>query len=96
MAASFKNTGGQKHAYHLAKQWHQEQVIAMNFLKELNPVGKYKFHMSPIDRPAEVVGAICDKLKIDYDDKMLNYYTSEESQHTADSGKCGKRNQANH
>jgi len=89
VAASFKKIlVGQKHAYHLAKQWHQEQVIAMNFLKGIEPGRKIQIsYESLLDRPAEVVGAICDKLKIDYDDKMLNYYTSEESQHTADSGK---------
>jgi len=89
VAASFKKiVVGHKHVYHLAKQWHDEQMISLRFLQGIEEDRKIHIsYESLLDRPDEIVSAICSKLELEYDKKMLSYYTSEESQHTADSGK---------
>lgn len=89
VAASFKKIlVGQKHAYHLAKQWHDEQMISLRFLQGIEEGRKIHIsYESLLDRPDEIVSTICSKLELEYDNNMLRYYTSEESQHTADSGK---------
>lgn len=89
VAASFKKiVVGHKHVYHLAKQWHNEQMISLRFLQGIEENRKIHIsYESLLDRPDEIVSAICSKLELEYDKKMLSYYTSEESQHTADSGK---------
>jgi hypothetical protein len=93
VAASFKKVVvGHKHAYHLALQWHEEQVLSLEFLKEIEE--KRKIHISYealLDHPKMVATDICNKLGIDYSDEMLLYYTSEESKHTAESGRMWER-----
>ncbi|NNF21742.1 MAG: hypothetical protein HKN67_07355, partial [Saprospiraceae bacterium] len=79
---------GPKHAYHLALQWHDEQVMSLNFLKGIEE--ERKIHVSYealLDHPKGVTSDICEKLGIEYSDDMLLYYTSEESKHTAESGR---------
>lgn len=89
VAASFKKAiVGPKHAYHLAVKWRDEQIMSLAFLKKIEM--ERKIHISYealLDHPEEVVIDICNKLEIEYSDKMLLYYTSEESRHTAESGK---------
>ena len=88
VAASFKKVVvGPKHAYHLAVQWHEEQLLSLEFL---NGIEERKIHISYeslLDHPKVVATDICNKLGIDYSDDMLLYYTSEESKHTAESGR---------
>lgn len=89
VAASFKKVVvGPKHVYHLAMQWHEEQVLALDFLEGIE--AERKIHISYeslLDHPEIVATDICNKLGIDYSDEMLLYYTSEESKHTAESGR---------
>ena len=89
VATSFKKViVGPKHAYHLAVKWRDEQIMSLTFLKKIEM--ERKIHISYealLDHPEEVVIDICNKLEIEYSAKMLLYYTSEESRHTAESGK---------
>lgn len=89
VAASFKKViVGHKHAYHLAKQWDDEQWTSIKFLENIEE--ERKIHISYetlIEMPDEVIGKICQKLGIEYSSNMLRYYNSEESHHTAESGK---------
>ncbi|MEQ9165360.1 MAG: sulfotransferase, partial [Fulvivirga sp.] len=89
VAASFKKIMvGPKHVYHVAQQWKNEQMISLRFLQDIPEDRKIHIsYESLLDQPDEIVGSICSKLEIDYTSDMLNYYTSEESKHTASSGK---------
>jgi len=63
-------------------------MISLRFLEEIEDFRKIHIsYESLLDRPDEIVTAICSKLELEYDNKMLSYYTSEESHHTADSGR---------
>lgn len=89
VAASFKKAiVGPKHAYHLAVKWRDEQIMSLTFLKKIEM--ERKIHISYealLNHPEKVVTNICNKLEIEYSAKMLLYYTSMESRHTAESGK---------
>jgi len=89
VAASFKKVVvGPKHAYHLAVQWDEEQKMSLEFLKGIEENRKLHIsYESLLDHPKSIAAQICDKLDIDYNDDMLLYYTSEESKHTAESGR---------
>ena len=89
VAASFKKViVGHKHVYHLAHQWRKEQLMSLGFLKGIEEERKiHVSYESLLERPDEIVGAICSKLGVEYSSSMLRYYNSEESHHTAESGK---------
>jgi len=62
--------------------------MSLAFLKKVETERKIRIsYEALLDHPEEVVMNICNKLEIDYSAEMLLYYTSEESQHTAESGK---------
>ena len=89
VAASFKRVMvGHKHAFHLAHQWQKEQELAIDLLNKVEEQRKYSVSYEKLlDQPEAVAKEICLKLGIEYDEKMLLYYQSEESQHTAESGR---------
>ena len=92
VAASFKRAiVGEKHIYHLAQQWKNEQAIATdvinNYGKERSAVLLYeKF----IDDPENSIAPILEKLGLKWDNAMLNYFTSDEAKNTAAAGEMWK------
>jgi hypothetical protein len=88
VAVSFKKAFvGPKHVYFIAKQWAEEQALAMDFLQHIPDERKlYIAYESVLADPQIEIERICKKLQIDFDSNMLEYYKSDESIHTAESG----------
>ena len=88
VALSFKNAiVGEKHIYHLAKKWKEDQEISAYFVKKFGPERAItiKYEDLLID-PENEIKKICQLLKIQYSEDILKYYESEESRITATSG----------
>ncbi len=88
VALSFKKAiVGEKHIYHLAKKWKEDQEISLNFLKNIDESRKYVLSYEElIESPEKYLKQICSKLNIKFDRNMLAYYSSDESRVTATSG----------
>lgn len=88
VALSFKKAiVGEKHIYHLAKKWKNDQELSLNFLKNIDGSRKYMLSYEElIKSPEKYLKQICNKLNINFDRKMLAYYNSAESRVTATSG----------
>lgn len=89
VATSFKKVMvGEKHIYHLAKKWKQEQEIALRYIQSL-PANKYISlrYEDFIQQPEQYIRQICQQAGLKYDEAVMNYYTSSESKRTAESGK---------
>jgi hypothetical protein len=88
VAVSFKKAiVGEKHIYHLAKQWHADQLGSFALVQELGPERclslKYE---SLIADPEDTIRSVCHFLDIEFTGEMLQYYSSHESLITATSG----------
>lgn len=88
VALSFKKAiVGEKHIYHLANKWKDDQEISLNFLKNIDDSRKYILSYEElIKSPEKYLKQICNKLNINFNHKMLAYYDSDESRVTATSG----------
>jgi len=88
VALSFKNAiVGEKHIYHLARKWKQDQDMSLDFLEKIDEDSKYILsYEGLIESPEFHLKQICDKLNINFDRRMLVYYNSDESKSTAISG----------
>ncbi|MDW3194809.1 MAG: sulfotransferase [Cytophagales bacterium] len=92
VATSFKKAiVGPKHVYHLAQKWADEQKAVRDFLVGVSPE-RYMVlaYEDLLIKPETCIQQICDKLGITYDPKMLQFYISNESRRTADSGEMWK------
>lgn len=92
VALSFmKAIVGPKHIYFLAKKWAEEQKLA---LKVAEQVGQERFikvrYEDLIHSPRIVMKDICDKLGVSFSDEIFEYFHSEESINTANSGQMWK------
>ena len=88
VATSFKKAFmGPKHIYQIAQKWHQEQIEIALFLSSLP---SHRFvqisYEELIQYPEKTLRMICEKLGIEFNDIMLDYYNSEESLLTSKSG----------
>lgn len=92
VATSFKKAiVGPKHIYHLAQKWSKEQNSAKAFLSSIATERYIAIAYEDIlEQPEACVREICDKLDITYEPDMLQFYNSEESLRTADSGEMWK------
>ena len=77
---------GEKHIYMIAQQWRQDQRKAIAFCQEhkakIFPIA-YESLIRDMD---EILEPLCEFIGISYDDRMHNYYNSEEAERTAKSG----------
>ncbi len=88
VALSFKNAiVGEKHIYHLAKKWKEDQEISAYFVNKFGTdrAITVKYEDLLVD-PENEIKKICKLLKIAYSEDILKYYESEESLITATSG----------
>ena len=88
VATSFKKAYiGPKHIYQIAQKWHQDQIETDLFLSSLP---SHRFvqvsYEALIQYPEKTLRMICEKLGIQFNDIMLDYYNSEESLLTSKSG----------
>ncbi|MCX7636320.1 MAG: sulfotransferase [Cyclobacteriaceae bacterium] len=92
VALSFmKAVVGPKHIYHLAQKWLTEQELSLQ-LKE--QVAEDRFievkYEDLISNPEALLKRLCDKLDVAYSESMLQYFKSQESRITAESGNMWK------
>ena len=88
VATSFKKAYvGPKHIYQIAQKWHQEQIETASFLSSL-PSHRYIriSYEVLIHDPEKTLHMICEKIGIEFDDIMLDYFNSTESLLTSRSG----------
>ncbi|MBK8363118.1 MAG: sulfotransferase [Bacteroidetes bacterium] len=92
VAASFKRAiVGEKHIYHLAKQWQNEQAIATSVISRY---GKNRsavlLYEQFIEDPEKSLSPVLEKIGLKWDNAMLNYFTSDEAKNTAAAGEMWK------
>lgn len=92
VALSFKKAiVGEKHIYHLAKQWKEEQDVCLGLLRKY---GRQKIFLLSyeelISDPEACIHDLCDFLRISYYPDMMNFYTSKASHDTAAAGEMWK------
>lgn len=88
VALSFRKAlVGEKHYYHLARKWKQEQQQSLDHIAGLRAeIYTSVRYEELISEPTTHIHQICDKFGLPYSDAVLDYYKSEESKRTAISG----------
>jgi len=88
VALSFKKAiVGEKHIYHLAKQWLKDQEACIELSKKVTENWFFSLNYETlIANPVEVIRELCRFLAIDYSEKMLDFHRSKESKATASAG----------
>ncbi len=92
VALSFKKAiVGPKHIYNIALKWVEEQQEALA-IAEFIPKERFIFirYEELLQNPAPILTQLCEQIGIDFQEQMLNYYNSEESKLTANSGEMWK------
>jgi hypothetical protein len=89
VACSFKRAVvGEKHVYHIAKQWQQEQQLCMALQQRLGIERVISVcYEDLIKDPGEELKRICTFIDAKYTTECLEYYHSTEAKNTASSGK---------
>ncbi|WP_165940118.1 sulfotransferase family protein [Dyadobacter psychrotolerans] len=88
VALSFKKAiVGEKHIYHIAKQWKTEQEASIKLRELLGPerVIQVKYE-DLLGRPQTVLEELCSFIGAEYSDEAMEYHQSSESKETANSG----------
>ena len=88
VATSFKKAYvGPKHIYQIAQKWHQEQMETTSFLSSLAAHRYVRISYEElIQDPEKVLHLICERIGIEFDEIMLDYFNSKESLLTSKSG----------
>jgi hypothetical protein len=87
VALSFMKTiVGEKHIYHLAKQWKEEQELSYALCQRFPERSVMIRYEEFILDPETQLRRICTMLGMDYSPAMLDYAQSDESKETASSG----------
>ncbi|SEL67739.1 sulfotransferase family protein [Parapedobacter koreensis] len=88
VALSFqKAIVGEKHAYHIAKQWHNDQQTCLKLRDRVPPERFFMLNYEQlITHPEQTIRQLCLFLGIAFQGTMLDYYTSDESKRTAEGG----------
>jgi hypothetical protein len=89
VACSFRKAiVGEKHVYAIARNWRNDQEAALA-LRDRVPADRFiaVSYEALTAEPEQTVRRICDFIGIAYADKMMDFYKSSESAHTATAGK---------
>lgn len=88
VAASFKKAiVGEKHIYHLATQWKDDQLACLALKKKIQPSRFFSLSYEQlISAPEDTIRALCQFLDIPFKEDMLQFYGSNESKNTAAAG----------
>ncbi len=92
VACSFKKAMvGEKHVYHIARQWKFDQDQALK-VKENIPSDRFfeVKYQDLITNPKSILVNLCDFLDVQFNEIMLEYFNAEESITTAKSGDMWK------
>ncbi|MGN6495368.1 MAG: sulfotransferase family protein [Agriterribacter sp.] len=92
VALSFKKAiVGDKHVYHLAKQWKQEQGICLDLYKQYGAGKVFLLNYEKlVAEPEQCVQSLCRFLNIDYRNEMMQFYQSSSSKNAAAAGDMWK------
>ena len=89
VASSFKRAVvGEKHVYHIAKQWQHEQDLCLKLYEQLDDKRIIKVcYEDLISQPEKELKRVCGFIGAKYNNACLEYYNSQEAKNTASSGK---------
>lgn len=92
VALSFKKAiVGDKHVYHLAKQWKEEQDICLELYKQYGAEKVFLLNYEKlVAEPENCMRSLCTFLGIDYRNDMMEFYESTSSKAAAASGDMWK------
>ncbi|MBN8788991.1 MAG: sulfotransferase [Terrimonas sp.] len=92
VALSFKKAiVGDKHVYHLAKQWKEEQDICIDLFKQYGGEKVFLLNYEKlVAEPESMVESLCHFLNIDYMAEMMQFYESGSSRSAASAGDMWK------
>ncbi|MBX2924978.1 MAG: sulfotransferase [Chitinophagaceae bacterium] len=92
VALSFKKAiVGDKHVYHLAKQWKEEQDICLELYKQYGDGKVFLLNYEKlVAEPEKCVRSLCGFLNIEYRDEMMQFYESSSSRAAAAAGEMWK------
>ena len=92
VALSFKKAiVGDKHVYHLAKQWKEEQDICLELYKQYGDEKVFLLNYEKlVAAPESCIQLLCRFLNIDYIDQMMQFYESGSSKAAAAAGEMWK------
>ncbi|MGN6440223.1 MAG: sulfotransferase family protein [Agriterribacter sp.] len=92
VALSFKKAiVGDKHVYHLAKQWKQEQDICLDLYKQYGAEKVFLLNYEKlVAEPEHCVQSLCRFLNIEYKMEMMQFYESSSSKSAAAAGDMWK------
>lgn len=92
VALSFKKAiVGDKHVYHLAKQWKQEQDICLDLYKQYGAEKVFLLNYEKlVAEPEQCVQSLCRFLNIEYKKEMMQFYESSSSKSAAAAGDMWK------
>ena len=88
VAASFqKAIVGEKHIYHLARQWRQDQETSDRYCREYARDRYVRIFYEDLIHDAEgTMKKILDRLHLHFDKDVLDFYKTDEAKHTAEAG----------
>jgi hypothetical protein len=89
VASSFKRAVvGEKHVYHIAKQWQYEQDLCLKLYHQLGDKRVIRVcYKNLISSPERELKRVCEFIGARYNNACLEYYNSQEAKNTASSGK---------
>ena len=88
VALSFKKAiVGPKHIFCIAKKWKEEQELSLKVIDEKDDTeAMFLSYESLVHEPEMQLHRVCSFLNISYSKQVMNFYTSDESLKTANSG----------
>jgi hypothetical protein len=88
VALSFKKAiVGEKHMYHIARQWKQEQDASIELYEKLGSERVFRLRYEDLlQNPQGELKRLCAFLDVEYSEAAMSYHESDESRETANSG----------
>jgi len=75
---------GEKHFYHIAKEWNEAQQLALSFRKRVQEDRFFNLSYEELTTgPERTVRALCRFLEVEYKASMLEFYKSDEARRAA-------------
>jgi hypothetical protein len=87
VAVSFRNAVvGEKHFYHIARDWAQTQKLALTMEPHIGPDRFFRVkYEDMVEEPEAMMTRLCEFLDMEYQPDMLNFHESDEAHRAAQS-----------
>jgi Sulfotransferase family len=77
---------GEKHVYHIAREWMRVQRLALGHRASIPPRRFISVSYEELTgQPEATIGRLCAFLSVSYNERMLQFHTSDEARRTAES-----------